>query len=131
MPPINESIKTRIVYLLGCGWSIRRIADDVQRTPSSVQYVVNKYKTTGHINRLPGSGRPPKIDADKRHRILQYFIDHPTDSYEECLRSLNITDCSTMFVSQLLAENGMRAYVEVVVESLSAQSISKRLVKVL
>lgn len=68
---IRIPIRDLIVKLRKEGQSIRNIAQNVKRAPSSVQYVLETYNSTRSIVSRHRSGRPRKLDSNQKRTVLR------------------------------------------------------------
>lgn len=70
-------IRELMVQLRAEGQSIRKIAETVKKPPSSVQYVLSKYRQTKSVDNRCRSGRPAKLETRHKRAVLRYIRQNP------------------------------------------------------
>ena len=68
---MSEELKNLIICHYNQGRSIRKIAKTVEKPPSSVEYVVRKYKKCHSVLNKSRSGRSPKITKRDKNIFLR------------------------------------------------------------
>lgn len=101
------------------------IAKELNISRSGVEYFAAKLSETGSTLRRSGSGRNWKHGEDVRQSIVDYFRVNPKHTYHDCIRSLQI-DCDKSFISRLLKQHGIQAFVSIKKSPLTADHIVQR-----
>ena len=74
---LSSDLKSRIVAKHQAGNSYGNISEQLHVAKSTVQSVINKYKSLGSTENLPRSGRPRKITTRMARKIVRQVQNDP------------------------------------------------------
>jgi len=87
MRPTSTDLRRRVVRARQEGWSLGRIAEHYRLPKSTVQHVVDHFRSTGGLEPHPqNAGRKPAFDAAALRRLEQDVLAHPDATLEELRR---------------------------------------------
>lgn len=121
----SEIVQNQIMLRLGAKMNFNQIAKELKLSRSGVKYFAAKLYETSSTKRRSGSGRDRKHNEDVQKSIVDYFKEHEKNTYNECIQDLKI-NCNKSFVSRVLKQNGVRAYVSVKKSFLTEDHITQR-----
>lgn len=113
-PRITEAIKLKILMDVSKSLSVAKIARKYKVAPSSVSYIVNKFKTHGTVQNLHGGGRKHLLDAQTIAELKVRLNNSTLHSVSDCVNWVNkcrgVTVTPAIMLKTLTA-HGMRNYV--------------------
>ncbi|XP_036354670.1 uncharacterized protein LOC118761107 [Octopus sinensis] len=86
---LNKIIKGKILALYELNWTIKDIADHLNTPKSTIGDFLRKFKKYGTIDRIPGSGRPKKLQKTDVEILLHLVECDPKKSSNTLRNEIN------------------------------------------
>lgn len=117
--------KRAIIKLHVRGFKNKFIGEYIKCNPKTVTRCLKKWKEGTLF--IPAKRKVnSKLSAQEVYNILDYFINNPFSTYNECITKLKLP-VSRMTIQRALTKNGVRNYVAVSKQFISMQNQIKRL----
>jgi len=87
-----------------------QIAKKMGRDPTTIRRFINRYKKTGNTENLPRSGRPPSLNNDKKHKLVNEVTNNRRAPLLEIINTLSL-NCSLTTAKQILYDAGIHSHV--------------------
>lgn len=123
---ISIERKQLIIQLHRRGFNNKFIASNLNYNEKTIGKYIEQWKNG--IFPVPPKirFREPMLSAQQVFRVLEYFIDNPFNTHQQCIYKLKLP-VSRMTISRLLKKNGVRSYVACSKQFISMQNQIKRL----
>lgn len=118
--------KHKIIHLHARGFKISFIAAQMRCHRNTVSNVLKKWKDGTFFATKNTRNRRSILSAQQVFRILKYFLDHPFNTYNQCIRDLKLHVCCET-IAKVLTRNGVKNYIASSKPFLSMQNRIKRL----
>lgn len=122
---LSIETKRAIVKLHVRGFQKKFIANYVKCNRNTVTKCIEKWKE-GTLFTTSKKKVNFKLSAQQAYKVLNYFIQNPFSTYNECIKKLKLS-VSRMTIQRLLTKKGVRNYVAVAKHFISMQNQIKRL----
>lgn len=126
MKHLTIAEKQLVIQLHVRGFKKVLIAKIMKRGICTIYNLIKDWKITKMIGPRKRRQSGPKLTAQQVFKILRYFLDHPFNTYKQCIKSLKLSVCSNT-VKSALEKNGVRNYVACKRQFLSLQNQIRRL----
>src|SRR5881398_1780045 len=90
--------------------SAEQVARKMERDPTTIRRFIAKYQSTGKIQNLPQSGRPPALNNQQKDALLQTATKERRKPPHEIISDLNL-NCSVHTAGRVLHNSGIHSYV--------------------
>jgi len=111
---LSSDIKNSMVRMSTNGHSVRKIAQTLTLSPSTVGYVLKKWKSTGDTANKPRKGRPRKITATVARALVREVKKEPRTTCTSLKKQLQQTadlNVSAETVRRVLRSSGLNGRV--------------------
>lgn len=98
---IPIAIRKLVVKLREDGNSLRNIAQTINKSHSTVQYIINRYNETDSFEDRKRTGRPQKLKSHQKRAILRTIVTEPKTSAPK-LAGMIDTDYNVKVVPQTI-----------------------------
>lgn len=102
------------------------ICEQMKCSRSTVSRVINLWKRGKLMSCRKKRKCRRRLSAQKVYQILTYFLDHPFNTYKDCIRDLKLSVCCET-IGKTLSENGIKNYIACSKLFLSIKNRIKRL----
>ncbi len=123
---MTKEEKCQIDTFAKCGWSARKIANELNRSPSTISKYLRRKKETGKTCRQAGSGRPRDWSEKYERRLRRLIIRNRKLSLEEIKAELGV-NLSTRTLSNRLSAAGFRSVLQKKKPFISAKNRKARI----
>jgi transposase len=89
-----------------------QIARKMGRDPTTIRRFIDKYKKTGKTENLPRSGRPPALNDNEKHALINEVMNNRCEPLHEAINTLDLS-CSLTTAKQTLYDAGIHSHVAV------------------
>lgn len=94
MEAMTKGERQRIIHLYNQGWTTRRIAESLGRSPAGIRRIRQQFRERGTLEpRKRGNGPPPKVTEQDRQRLAELVRQHPDATLDELLELSGLPVC--------------------------------------
>lgn len=118
--------KQKIVQLHVRGFKNSFISKQMKCHRNTISSIIGQWRRGEFVTAKKLRKGRYSLTAQKTYQVLKYFVDHPFNTYKQCIQDLKLlVSCKT--IAKVLTRNGIKNYIACTKPFLSMQNRIKRL----